>query len=266
MAVTVLILAVEQRQDPNSDSELALRYRKGSILVARPDSWQWGTQEGLPNFIRVTVSDATYQQAAAFVVPWLRRTTWSVVSSDTVTDKYTIKLSNSVLRADGLGGFSEGEVNAFVASWNGTNVQRLATGEVTFDVLISSALQSNGFWNRDVSSVSFHEDAYNQSTGQHTITATIPTAINFNQAINEIIARGGDILTSSLSARTIQYQMVRDDASNQFRDYIQNKTATLVSRARYYISAANVDAIVAAGGTITRTKAQFLAALLDNAA
>lgn len=259
MAATFLINALERRQaadDPN-------RYRKGALIVVRPSAWDWGAKEWLPDFVRVTVTGVTYKQAAAHLQGWNRQTEWVVVSQDAVTDTFSLKLSNSAIAADGRGGFVAGEVDALLLPWGAEDLS-VVSGEALFTLNIFKALTSNGFWDQDVSAVTFAEDAYDVITGQHIITATIPASVPLNSAINAILNRGGDVIASDLTARTIKYQMDRTDLSAVLKQFIQRKTLKAVARTRFFISEANVDTIIAGGGETTVTRTQFLNALQDS--
>jgi len=42
------------------------RTQIGDIIVVRPDGWVWGSSEGLPDFVRVTVTGMTVEEAKQY--------------------------------------------------------------------------------------------------------------------------------------------------------------------------------------------------------
>ena len=42
------------------------RTQLGDIIVVRPDGWVWGSAEGLPDFVRVTVTGMTVEEAKQY--------------------------------------------------------------------------------------------------------------------------------------------------------------------------------------------------------
>jgi hypothetical protein len=68
-------------QNPSAKQEDALKIREnftrsyesrsqiGDIVVIRPDGWQWGREECLPNFIVVKVPDMTIEEAKKYEEP-----------------------------------------------------------------------------------------------------------------------------------------------------------------------------------------------------
>ena len=42
------------------------RTQLGDIVVIRPDGWEWGREEGLPNFVLVKIPDMTVEEAKQY--------------------------------------------------------------------------------------------------------------------------------------------------------------------------------------------------------
>lgn len=51
---------------PEAKKEYDSRSQVGDIIVVRPDGWEWGNEECLPNFIIVKVPDMTMEEAKQY--------------------------------------------------------------------------------------------------------------------------------------------------------------------------------------------------------
>jgi len=49
--------------------DLPSGYKKGDLIVVKPDGWTWGLAEGLPTFWQVTVSGVPSSLIAPYVTP-----------------------------------------------------------------------------------------------------------------------------------------------------------------------------------------------------
>lgn len=83
-----LIKAVDATQsDPTKDA--AGCYKRGDIVVVKPDGWEWGAEERLPRFVQVKVSGLSVARALKLISPaidggglMIRRRLYQVVLSE----------------------------------------------------------------------------------------------------------------------------------------------------------------------------------------
>ena len=53
-------LSAEELEEYNARSEI------GDVIVVRPDGWQWGKAEGLPDFVVIKIPEMTYEEAKKY--------------------------------------------------------------------------------------------------------------------------------------------------------------------------------------------------------
>jgi len=88
---------------------------KGAIISVQPSGWIWGDDDGLPNFVQVTITDATKAEINRFLQRWSRAPLLTVESR--VGSTVTLKLTNDgVVRSDGKGGFARA-LNSLDRAW-----------------------------------------------------------------------------------------------------------------------------------------------------
>jgi hypothetical protein len=56
------------KMDAEELTSFSARFRKGDIIVVRPDGWKWGKEECLPNFVVIKISDK-YEEAKMYESP-----------------------------------------------------------------------------------------------------------------------------------------------------------------------------------------------------
>ena len=79
-----------------------------------------------------------------------------------------------------------------------------------------------------------------------------------NQALINV-----DVVSHDTTGKVAVYRVFRNDLFQQFKDNGEDRLNDRLGKSRYKISAADVDAIVGAGGMIDRTQAQVVASLID---
>jgi hypothetical protein len=90
------------------------------------------------------------------------------------------------------------------------------------------------------------------------IDASIAIAVVSRQVVD----RGG--LVTETTANTVRFTLERSVVLTAFRADVKLALEKVYKRHRYSISESAVDAIIAAGGIVTRTRAQLLAAIIDH--
>ena len=259
MPCRLAIRAIENTQDPGN----ILAAQKGNIVSIGADNWDFGGKVILPNWIVVTISDVTYQQALAYHGQWLRTPEFVVVAHNATSDGYRLRLKGKTPALSGVGGVTLAEAQEFIDDWDATYVSN-DSNSVTFDLSVRDAGFSKGFWGRDLPGVIFAESSYDEVTGKHIVTADYSaTAFDSNAVSHQAVGRGADVtdnvggvLTFEIDRLDVKAEMLRD---------IHEKLGHMVGKTRYSISESAVDTVIASGGAGTFTKAQLLGVLVDRA-
>lgn len=238
-------------------------YKRGDPVVVMPDGHAWGTREALPKFVLLKVPGVTVAQAQQYIAPWTRTYTFNVVSSNLPADTHTMTIAVSAgVAAGGAGGIAREQVEAFLNNWNAT-VNSVAANSVNFTSGILNAIRSAGFWNRDVSAITFTEVSYTQASGNHRVRADYPAGMTAAQVEDAIRIRGGVITTHNTGTRRVTFDITRATVRSHFEATVAARLGNLWNRRRFRLTEAEVAAIEAAGGIVTRTPAQVQATLRD---
>lgn len=129
MPVELLIKAVN---DPFSDRKM----QKGEIYTVRDvdklAAWPWGGLEGLPNFVRVRISDATEAQIKAYMSRIYDILQWDLLAENSQGRRYRVYLHPKVIQ---FGGMKERFRDVLIGEHDATVVSSdLPNGEAVFDI------------------------------------------------------------------------------------------------------------------------------------
>lgn len=253
------------------DSEKDRRgvHKKGDIVAIQEDGHEWGTREGLPRFVVVRCPQVTTEQIRNRAEAWKYAITFTVVSSNLPIDGHRIRMSNANAGTSGIANLTATKVQTFLARWGAVFVSASA-GNVTFDVTIGNAARSIGFWQTPLLDIVLSEITadYDQTTGLHRFTVEYGTNLRWlNQPITferEIVSRilgvGGSVET--VGQGTTTFTLTRAIVRERFRARVEEALGTYV-RHRYYFTSAQVDTVIAQGGSTTITAAQLVNAVHD---
>jgi hypothetical protein len=222
---------------------------KGDIVEIRGSNTPFGGNE--PNaFVIAEIPEPMAQFEQYGNKRWEKELDFSIVNQDTAQDAYRVRLFSTLANSQNTGQLERENVEAFINEWGGV-VFSNAINEVVFDISITAALQSQAFWRSDLVDVLITESSYNETTGDHQIQFDY-SAKNKNPTAVErhIVNFGGEIV--SHANRVLVANFTRADVRARFLDDIKRRTkeGTLVSRYRYYVNPAVVDAIDAQGGIV----------------
>lgn len=229
------------------------------------DHSTYGGAQVLPNFVEIEVADATVAQIRnAYVIPWHKFLDWEFVSHDYPTDTHSLKtfVRRDLVSASGLNRMTREAVEQFLDSW-GATVASITLGEVNFVASVFSAIESDGFWQMDVSGGVFTETAYDQTTGLHTVRVTygaIPGA-NQNNVAAKIVSRGCTVVGNQPAQQRMTFTCSRDNVFSLFKESVKEQFDGQYSPYRWRLTQEGIDALVAAGGRLQLTKAQAIAYL-----
>jgi hypothetical protein len=263
--------------NPDPEKDRRGTHKKGDICAIMPDNHPWGAKEGLPLFVIVRCPEVTVAQVQNRIEPWVADIRFEVLNSNLPIDGHRIRMTNANAGASGAAGVTLAQVQAFLTAWGAAFVSASA-GTVTFDVSIATAALSRGLWNRDISVLNPTETAYVQAGGLHTFTLDLTLHPRWTDEIltpeglaaqraqvvssvqSEVQGVGGTWVgeTNGLATFTITRAIVRE----RFRADVTQKLGTF-KRHRYHFTEAQVDTVIAAGGSITVTAAQLASAVRD---
>jgi len=270
----MLIKAISHvHADPLKDEQGT--YKRGFPVEVFEDGQGWSPREPLPKFVVVQLPGTPTSVVQLYTRPWTRTLSLTVDSSDLGTDTHTVTVTaDTGVSVSGLGALTKAQVEGFLNRWNAT-VTGFSTNAVTFDVAILDAIQSEAFWEivpATLALIVFGEVSYDAGTGAHQLTADYSVLLSGMTAARiaklaglvqrRVEERGGSVMSNT--AGVIEFIILRSDVRAKFFAEVRQKdTHRSVSRRRWVVPAAAMDAISAAGGTVTRTLAQVQAVIHD---
>ncbi len=95
---------------------LASGYTLGDIVSVLPDGADFGTMEVLPDFIRLTVSDATKAQADAYLKQWQKRFVYSIDVENQNGYRATVTVDPALISASGANAEVKQELKDYILS------------------------------------------------------------------------------------------------------------------------------------------------------
>jgi len=250
---------------PDQDKDRRGVYKKGyPVSMLDSPRVHRGFKEGLPYFCAVNVTDGNVSDVEALISSafsgssltqgWVRDIDFSVVNSNLSIDGWRMKAFATNPGATNLAEITQPMVENYLTKWN-AEVVSTATNEVIFDVAIYTssdgpgALQSTGFWDANVSNISFEEISYDSGSGEHIIEADYSlTPISASIVNNKIIERSG--IVNSNNGSIVNFTIYRSDVFQHFQDEVHNALDATIYRRQFRIPEATVDTIISTGTEI----------------
>jgi hypothetical protein len=253
--------------DPEKDRRGC--YKKGYPVSIKPDGWYEGNPYWAQSayadktaWVVVDVPDATVEELQPYSMMWRDEFDYEIVSSNPGQGKYTVRVFEKNISVTGKNALTREKVEAFLTKWRCSNIST-TTNSVQFDFLLWDAVRSEGFWQFNFVEVpiAFVLISYSGSTGIGRIQATVPLALKPEMVSRRISDRGGAIILVEHPVYT--FDIERSVILQCFRQDIKEKAESIYKRRQYSITEAQADAIAAAGGIVTRTKAQVISAMIN---
>ena len=268
MAELLIKAADHTLADPGRDR--AECYKKGDAVVAMPDGHPWGAAEGPPTFVVVRVPDLDLATARARIESWDYVYDFAVLQRSVPQDGWRFRVVSTEARAaDNAGAPKRDDLAAFFGAWGAAYVRQDADG-VVLDWAITDGMQSPAFLGADPASVgvTITETAYNETTGVHGFTVDWSAATDVAKMAIQVVRRLtnlGAAVVGEVGATSGDFTIAREIVKDAFTDDIK-QARSMYKRARYSLPAADVDAVLAAGGTWDTDRATLLAHLIDHRA
>lgn len=246
------LIKAEDSQVPDGPG----KWYAARIITVQEDGHEWGAKEGPPKFGLIKVPGIAKADAEQYLEEWRHNTTISIIGTDQSSDSYRLRLSSDRVSLSGKNAFNQTQIENFFTDWN-ANVVNLQNDRVTFDISVYGAITSPRFWGADVTGVVFVETEYNESTGDHLIQIQDSPFSN-EQMRAAIESNDGTVIQpdSFIMNRSVARQKLSDDIEDRIRQITYD-------RRRWYITAAGMSALQAAGGILTVTPAQFVNNIAD---
>ena len=108
--------------------------KKGEIVDVKETPWTWGAKEGLPNYIQLTIPDATKAQVDTFLDEWKMTFQHEIVNENAAGYRIRVSADPSAINATGLARqVIKGDMQEFLIEQGGVNIN-FAADSVTFDI------------------------------------------------------------------------------------------------------------------------------------
>lgn len=245
--------------------------RRGAPIAAKDTPAVWGDKEGPPTFIRVACDTLTKAQVDTYLAQWVLDIEYSVEEHNPSTDYYRISAAaQQTATTDDwgvdYGNLTRGKIEGYLNAWSLT-VLSVTPNHVEFEGTIYGVIQSNQFWDHDVSGVVFNETDYDTTTGIHTVTANYSAkSWPANKVEGFVAMRGGSVVTHDEGQKIISFTIDRDSVREGFKRDVAEKVRELLYISRYYFTESVMDWAVSQGGIVTVTQTQLLSNMTDRLA
>lgn len=232
--------------------------------------WDTFTEIKLPKFVVIKVPGLTSTEMDVYQglrKVWQDNLDYEVTAQNANQGWYDVRVFETAVSPSGLNaiiGNKATKIQGYLSRWGCINIV-LGSNQIVFRFRLSAAVQSQEFWDisaEELASISFSIDSYLNGVG--TITATVPQYADPNFVKLKIIQRGGTIISDVHPVYT--FTIERGTLLQNFRNDLKRKAQKVYMYQQHRINQATMDAAVAAGGTLTMTKAYFLASIRDMAA
>jgi hypothetical protein len=284
--------------DPEKDRRGV--HKKTDFINWKPDGFSdfsHGNGPGsyLTDFVIVKVPGISFSEAEAsdHRRAWKDDFDYQIVATRPAQGEYDIRVFEKNAGAIGqnhIAGVKATKVRDYMMAWGCSNFALTAT-DASFTFSLWDAVRSANFWDVPLfgTKVTFALNSYSGATGIGNITVAVNQAAWLpmqkvdpvsgllrdmtqeeievqigDQITRKIIEKGGTVISQIYP--NFVFEIERSDILTRFRADVKRRMEQTYMRHQYGISQADHDAIVAAGGIVTMTKAEFLGKLIDKMA
>jgi hypothetical protein len=267
--------------DPEKDRRGV--HKKTDFINWKPDgfsNFSHGNGPGsyLNDFIIIKVPGISLSEAEAsdHLRSWKDDLGYEITATRPAQGQYDIRIfekNTGAISQNAIAGVKATKVRDYLLAWGCSNFAISATdGSFTFSLW--DAVRSANFWDVPLigTKVSFTLNSYSGATGIGNITVVAlagqwgdQTGAQISQTITRKITEKGGTIVSQVYPDFV-FEIERSDILTRFKADVKQRLEQVYMRHQYGISQADHDAIVAAGGIVTMTKAEFLGKLIDKMA
>lgn len=256
--------------NPDPEKDRRGVHKIGDIINHKRDGWaaNWPNVGDYANhFFCIRCPEITLQEAQTtdYRKPWREDFDYEILS--TTQSGIVLRVWNKNTSPSGAGGLTREKVDRYLTGWGCKDIS-FANRSVTFTFDLWDAVRSSEFWDIELinTKVNFTLISYNSTTriGRIQVDVIDQDNIQFSHILAAISSRGGTIISNNYP--TAVFDIERNAIAARFRQDVKQKAETIYKRHQYSISASDVDAIIAAGGVITMSRAEFLSKLINHLA
>jgi hypothetical protein len=267
--------------DPEKDRRGV--HKKTDFINWKPDGFSdfsHGNGPGsyLADFVIVKVPGITLAEAEANDNrrPWRDDFDYEIVAERKAQGEYDIRVfekNAGAINQNAIAGVKATKIRDCLQAW-GCSDFGMSETDATFTFSLWDAVRSTNFWDVPLiaTKVSFALNNYSGATGIGNITVTAiegqwgeQTETQIAQTITRKIQEKGGTVISQVYPNFV-FEIERSDILTRFKADVKRRMEQTYMRHQYGISQADHDAIVAAGGIVTMTRAEFLGKLIDKMA
>lgn len=232
----------------------------------------------LTDFIFIKVPDITLAEAEAndHRKPWKDDLDYEIIDSRPAKGEFDVRVfekNAGAINQNAIAGVKATKIRDYLLAWGCSNFALSAT-DASFTFSLWNAVRSANFWEVPLigTKVTFALNGYIPATGIGTIQVTAiagqwgdQTEAQISQTITSKITERGGTVVAQIYPDFI-FTIERSNILTKFRADVKRRVEQVYMRHQYGISQADHDAIVAAGGIVTMTKAEFLGKLINKMA
>jgi hypothetical protein len=297
--MTEFIFKKSDYTHPDPDEDRRGVHKMTDFINHKPDGWRdhpnWAASSYPKDFIVIACPEIPYAEARAsdHRKSWRDDFDYQIVATRPAQGEYDIRVFEKNAGAIGqnhIAGVKATKVRDYMAAWGCSNFALTAT-DASFTFSLWNAVRSPNFWDVPLfgTKVTFVLNSYSGATGIGNITVAVnqaawlpmqkvdpATQLLRDMTQEEIEVQIGDQITRKIAEKggtvisqvypNFVFEIERSDILTRFRADVKRRMEQVYTRHQYCISQADHDAIVAAGGVVTWTRAEFLSKLIDKMA
>ena len=252
-------------------------HKKTDFINWKPDGFSdfaHGNGPGsyLADFVIVKVPGITLAEAEAsdHRKSWKDDFDYQIVAARPAQGEYDVRVfekNAGAINQNAIAGVKATKVRDYLTAW-GCSAFSMSATDASFTFSLWDAVRSANFWGvpaLGLAGIIFTLNSYNSQTGIAEIDVNYAeTQIKPEMIIRKVEEQGGTVL--SAGSLNCVFTIERPDILTRFKVDVKQRMEQTYMRHQYGISQADHDAIVAAGGIVTMTKAEFLSKLIDKMA
>jgi len=267
--------------DPEKDRRGV--HKKTDFINWKPDGFSdfaHGNGPGsyLSDFVFIKVPGITLAEAEAsdHRKSWKDDFDYQIVATRPAQGQYDVRIyekNAGAINQNAIAGVKATKIRDYLQAW-GCSAFGMSATDVSFTFSLWDAVRSANFWDVPLigTKVSFALNSYSGATGIGNITVTAiagqwgeQTEAQIGDQITRKITEKGGTLISQIYPNFV-FEIERSDILTRFKADVKRRMEQTYMRHQYCISSSDHDSIVAAGGIVTMTKAEFLGKLIDKMA
>ncbi len=235
------------------------KVEKGDIWEIRANNAPVGIKEAV-EFVILKIPNQLMTDLDQYALAWNIELDYTIVNQNLGIDGHRIRVSNAKTNST-LGSITRAQVENFLTGW-GATVFSASQNEVILDCSINGILESESFWDIDITGVDFTELSYDEGTGVHLISLDYNSIGNNPSYVERFVARRVESIISHAN-KVIVFEAERDAVLNVFKNDINETVEKNIKSRQYKLTSAAVDYITGQGGVVTDTYVNFLTNLID---